>query len=237
MKKTIISALLGLSLLPLCTNAAIDSSDKKEIEKIVREYLLENPQLIVEVMQNLERKEMEKAESNIPTVVKKVLASDDLPSIGKKGAKHYIIEFFDYNCGYCKVMEPYFKKAIEEFDLRIVYVNIPVIKRESEQLAVFGQAIYNIDKKKYFAYPDYSMKPGNKGASTDVLKAVCEEIGINFDDVLAELKTMKAQETVRDSMETSQLLNIRGTPYLIIDGKEYRGAITSYEILSKILNQ
>ena len=48
---------------------------------------------------------------------------------------------------------------------------------------------------------------------------------------------MKAQETVRDSMETSQLLNIRGTPYLIIDGKEYRGAITSYEILSKILNQ
>lgn len=237
MKKTLLSALLGLCLIPMHAQADINSNDKKNIENIVKEYLLEHPEIIIQAMQNLERKELEKAEANIPKVSQKILADKTLPSIGRSGAKHYIIEFFDYNCGYCKVMEPYFKKAVEEFDLQIIYVNIPVIKRESEQLAVFGQAIFNVDKDKYFAFHDYFMKPGNKSATTDALKILCKEIGVNFDAVLEELKTMRPQAVVRDSIETSQLLNIRGTPYLIIDGKEYRGAITSYEILSGLLKK
>ncbi len=240
-KKTSFALLTSLLMSCEFCSAAVASeftdSQKKELETIVADYVSNHPEIIINAMKKLEQDERAKTQKYLTEIFNEYKDTDELPALGKKGARHVIIEFFDFNCGYCKIMEPTFKKALENYDLRIVYVNIPVIREESNYLAVAGQAIYMLDKDKYFKYHEHFMSPGNKKGDLDSIKGLITKIGLNFDDVIAKMKTMDPQKRIGKSVADSAKLKIAGTPYLIIDGKEFRGAITSYDQLKSILDE
>ena len=130
-------------------------------------------------------------------------------------------------------MEPYFEKALKEYDLQIIYVNIPVIRAESAQLAYLGQALFETDPSMYFKFHKHFMTPGNKKADEESVKALFKTIGADYDAVLKKIPSSKA--TIEQNIKDSFKLKIAGTPYLIIDGQEIRGAITSYEQLKSVL--
>ena len=215
--------------------ATFDANQVEQIEKIVADYVSNHPEIIINSMKKLEHDEQEKQQMIISDIGNRIRNSDDYPMHGSKTAKHFIIEFFDFNCGYCKVMEPMFKKAVENNDLQIVYVNIPVIREESRQLAIIAQAIFELDKNKYFEFHKYFMTPGNKKQDLESVKEYCSSIGINFDNVVEKMNSRTPQVQIGKNMEDSVKLKIAGTPYMIIDGKEFRGAITSEETLKSIL--
>ena len=234
-KGSLLASLLCIS--PLC-NAHFDDIDAKtraKIESIIDEYVSTHPEIIIRAMQKLEHDEQAIQANNVKNAGIALRNDNTLPQINTSKAKHYIIEFFDFNCGYCKVLEPMFEKALKEFDLQIIYVNIPIIKEESSQSAVFAQAVYNVDKKAYFKFHKYFMTPGYKSSDTDTLKKLCKEYNVEFDKVLAELKSKRPHERITKSIAQSSKLKISGTPYLIIDGKELRGAFRDYSQLKALL--
>ncbi|MGN1282056.1 MAG: thioredoxin domain-containing protein, partial [Succinivibrio sp.] len=172
---------------------------------------------------------------NVRTVADQILSSDSLPFIGSKDARHYVIEFFDYECGYCKVMEPMFEKAVAEKSLKVYYVNIPVIKQESKQLALIAQAVFNIDPKAFNRIHSTFMQPGHIDVSEESVRELLKKESISWDAVKKELSSGAPQKQITENIQKSMTLNLAGTPYLIIDGQEYRGAITSYDTLMQLI--
>ncbi len=231
--KTILAAGLFFTL---GSNAwSFSSSEKAQIESIVADYLVAHPEVIVKAMRRLEEQEHERTLNAAQEISKKLRTSKDHYMLGKSNAKHVIVEFFDYNCGYCKVMEPMFKKALNDYDLQIIYVNIPVISEESKQLSIVSQALFDLDKKKFEEFHNHFMKPGRADGSIEGLKAYLKSIDVDFDKIVKIMQSQKPQNIIGTNMSWANELKLAGTPYLIIDGNEFRGAITSEDILQKIL--
>ena len=216
-------------------NAQAQELTKAEVESIIDEYVSTHPEIIVKALKKLEEQETQKALDHRKQLVEQFRHDRSIPSLGSPKAKHYIIEFYDYNCGYCKVMEPLFEKAINDFDVQIVYVNIPVVKEESKQLAIIGQAVFNLAPHKYFKFHQHFMQPGLVDTSLKAVQDLVESLDIKWNDVVTQMKNMQPQKQIGRYIDESMKLNIAGTPYLLIDGEEYRGAITSYDTLTELL--
>ncbi len=216
-------------------NAQAQELTKAEVESIIDEYVSTHPEIIVKALKKLEEQETQKALDHRKQLVEQFRHDRSIPSLGSPKAKHYIIEFYDYNCGYCKVMEPLFEKAINDFDVQIVYVNIPVVKEESKQLAIIGQAVFNLAPHKYFKFHQHFMQPGLVDSSLKAVQDLVESLDIKWVDVVTQMKNMQPQKQIGRYIDESMKLKIAGTPYLLIDGEEYRGAITSYDTLTELL--
>ena len=216
-------------------NAQAQELTKAEVESIIDEYVSTHPEIIVKALKKLEEQETQKALDHRKQLVEQFRHDRSIPSLGSPKAKHYIIEFYDYNCGYCKVMEPLFEKAINDFDVQIVYVNIPVVKEESKQLAIIGQAVFNLAPHKYFKCHQHFMQPGLVDTSLKAVQDLVKSLDIKWDDVVTQMKNMQPQKQIGRYIDESMKLKIAGTPYLLIDGEEYRGAITSYDTLTELL--
>ena len=216
-------------------NAQAQELTKAEVESIIDEYVSTHPEIIVKALKKLEQQETQKALDHRKQLVEQFRHDRSIPSLGSPKAKHYIIEFYDYNCGYCKVMEPLFEKAINDFDVQIVYVNIPVVKEESKQLAIIGQAVFNLAPHKYFKFHQHFMQPGLVDTSLKAVQDLVESLDIKWNDVVTQMKNMQPQKQIGRYIDESMKLKIAGTPYLLIDGEEYRGAITSYDTLTELL--
>ena len=216
-------------------NAQAQELTKAEVESIIDEYVSTHPEIIVKALKKLEEQETQKALDHRKQLVEQFRHDRSIPSLGSPKAKHYIIEFYDYNCGYCKVMEPLFEKAINDFDVQIVYVNIPVVKEESKQLAIIGQAVFNLAPHKYFKFHQHFMQTGLVDTSLKAVQDLVKSFDIKWDDVVTQMKNMQPQKQIGRYIDESMKLKIAGTPYLLIDGEEYRGAITSYDTLTELL--
>ena len=216
-------------------NAQAQELTKAEVESIIDEYVSTHPEIIVKALKKLEEQETQKALDHRKQLVEQFRHDRSIPSLGSPKAKHYIIEFYDYNCGYCKVMEPLFEKAINDFDVQIVYVNIPVVKEESKQLAIIGQAVFNLAPHKYFKFHQHFMQLGLVDTSLKAVQDLVKSLDIKWDDVVTQMKNMQPQKQIGRYIDESMKLKIAGTPYLLIDGEEYRGAITSYDTLTELL--
>ena len=235
LKNSFLVAFVSLGVTTSALAATFDDSQKAQIESIIDDYVSNHPEVILRAMKKLEQDEKKDLEVNMLKIASKVRKSDDIPYLGKKNAKHYIIEFYDYNCGYCKVLEPMFERALKDYDVQISFVNIPVIKENSKQLALLGQAVFNLDKKKYFKLHEKFMTPGSISSDEQSVRKYLDEVGIDFEDFKNELTSGRPQKQISSNIEDSIELKIAGTPYLIIDDKEVRGALTSYEALQELL--
>lgn len=235
LKKSCLVALVSLGVTTSALAATFDNDQKAQIESIIDDYVSNHPEVILRAMKKLEQDEKKNLEVNMLKIASKVRKSDNIPYLGKKNAKHYIIEFYDYNCGYCKVLEPMFERALKDYDVQISFVNIPVIKENSKQLALLGQAVFNLDKKKYFKLHEKFMTPGTISSDEQSIRKYLDEVGIDFVDFKNELTSGRPQKQISANIEDSIELKIAGTPYLIIDGKEVRGALASYDALQELL--
>ena len=118
-------AALMLSLTACSQASATGELDRKQIETIVQEYLMENPEIIRDAMIALADKE----EREAMAAVKDEIYNDKRDVVlGPKKAKVTIVEFFDYNCGYCKKSTDWLMEAMDENpkDLRVIFKELPL---------------------------------------------------------------------------------------------------------------
>lgn len=231
--------IMAMSLLLGFTSTAqafeFNAEQKAAIESIVSDYVSNHPEIIIKAMQKLESQEQERHEGRVRLVGESFRSKAGVPSLGDVKRKHYIIDFYDYNCGYCKTMEPLLLKAYKELDCQVVFVDLPVITPQSRQIGVVAQALFNLNPDHFFAFHKIFMERYDKNSSLEFIEEQVKKIGADWDEVLAEMKSGRPQQQLNEFIRISQELSVRGTPYLIIDGKEFRGAIQDYEDLKALL--
>jgi len=230
-----VGAMVGLSPLPA---SALSDADRPAIEGIIKDYLLKNPEVLRDAIRELERR-MKAADDEKRAVALKESRGllDDSPRgivIGNPKGDVVMVEFFDYNCGYCKrALSDMFNLVKADPKLKIVLKEFPVLGKSSVDSARVAVAVRMQDPAKYVEF--HRRLLGGRGEATyERALAAAKESGIDMTRLEADLKSPEINATLEESAELSERLAISGTPTYVIADEVVPGAIGFTALKTKI---
>ena len=205
---------------------------KAEIEALVRDYILQHPEIILESVAIMQARE--DAEKNAAAKQALVDHRDALerdpgdPVLGNPDGDVTIVEFFDYQCGYCKtMMKPLMELVEEDGNIRLVLKEFPILSPTSETAALASLAADRQGKYKSFHTELLALR----GRLTpEAIFQVALEAGLDVEKLKADMKDPALQGQVRKSFELAQLLSIQGTPAFTIGEHVVPGAISKEQL-------
>lgn len=229
LRKTALAlAAVTLSLLPACAQAGAES-DRADIERIVREYILENPEIIEEALVALHEKEKatqaELVRSAIAANKDALYAHAGDYAIGPADAAVTIVEFFDYRCGYCKRSVDWVQKLPAKYDgeVRVVFKELPIFGGISETAALAALAAGK--QGKYWEFHSALMKIKNNDELTDAkIDELAAANGINVAKLRADMKGQAVQKQLSEMKALGAALKVTGTPAFFIGDQHVEGA-------------
>ncbi|WP_017930807.1 DsbA family protein [Robiginitomaculum antarcticum] len=217
-----------LLVLPfLATSACAQDSrpkmSKDEIRKIVREYLLEEPELIRDALLELDRRE----EAEAMAALAPQLYNDSRdPSIGPKNAKVTIVEFFDYNCGYCKSSTDWVRGTIDKYpdDVRIIFKELPLLDRRTKTSRNAALAALAAARQGKYSEMHFAMM-NESNLAPERVEALAKKAGLDVEMLKKDMKDDKLAEQVEDSFDLARRIpELNGTPFFIINDTFVAGA-------------
>lgn len=237
-------ALLAVFLLfPPLVQAKASSAPvmRGELDGLIRDYLLDHPEVIVDALESIQRKEMEKASEKAIEAVKensKVVYEDEMtPVVGDAEAAITIVEFSDYNCSACKFMFNTLERVMKEDEgkVRLLVKEFPIFGEESNELASIGIAAYQVNPSKYFAFHSALMKAPGKTDKVKVDSAL-KSAGYDTEKVRKRAKADDIRQAIERNHALGQAMGVRGTPTLIV-GDEVIPHALDYDGLQEKISQ
>lgn len=215
-----------------------DAGNRARIESIVRDYLLANPEILIEVQTALTARDQETRKKEQAATLQSektaIYQSANDAIIGNPAASKTVVEFFDYNCGYCKHALADMQTMVQaDPDLRFVMKEFPILGPESQQAHMVAAAFKRIAPQKYAEF--HVRLLGGSGRADEVTAMrVAGSMGV---DETALRQAMKDPTIVEEFTQTYELANklaITGTPAYIIGNEVVSGAIGADGLKSKV---
>lgn len=235
--RALLIVLAALFVLP-AQAAEFSPEQKKELGDFIRQYLMENPEVVRDAMQELERKQ-QMAEDQARTDSLKSMSSeifhsgDDLVGGNPKG-KVALVEFFDYNCGYCKRAFPDVMKMIKgDKDLKLVMKEFPILGPGSVYAA--RAALASRKQGKYWEY-HLAMMAHEGRIDEAVADQIAEATGLDLKKLKADMEAEEVNQVITRNMQLADSLKIQGTPAFIIDETVIPGAV-GFDALAAAVKQ
>jgi protein-disulfide isomerase len=197
------------------------------VRKIVRDYLMEHPEVIGEAIEALREKMRAQAEQDAKKSIEAYKAelfdNKDDPVIGNPKGDVVMVEFFDYNCGFCKqVVEAMIEAAKADGNVKIVLKDFPILTEESASVARLAVA-----SKKQGKYEDFYralMKYRGRLDDKTALK-LAAEAGLNADQLKKDAAAPEVAKQLRRNAEIARALDISGTPAFVVGDRVVSGAL------------
>lgn len=224
-------AATAIALTPACAQSQVDTADKEAIEKIVYDYIMENPQIIEDALIALsEQRAAEEAALALAAIADNQDALINNPAdyfVGPADAPVTVVEFFDYRCGFCKRSAQWAMELPEKYDnkVRVVFKEYPILSTESEKAALAAIAAGKQDKYLEMHLALMELDNGS-GFGPDQIDAAAESVGVDVDVMRADMKSIEVQKAVADAKSLARTLNITGTPNFIVGTEMVSGADT-----------
>jgi protein-disulfide isomerase len=205
---------------------AFTAEQKKAIEMIIKDYLLANPDVLLDAQQALdarmEKVQAERARAALKENAGQLFRSASTPVVGNSDGDVTIVEFFDYNCPYCKrAMSELTKLIQKDSKLRVVMKEFPILNKGSEEAARLALAARN--QGKYWELHRALLEAPGQANEASALR-LAEKLGLD----MARLKKDSASAEVRTEIEEARALaekmGIRGTPYFLVGDRAVPGA-------------
>ena len=225
MKKLYLVPAVIAGLLPV--HASAQDMNREQIETIVKEYIQNNPEVILDAVESYGRQQQEAELEAQQEAVKEHLGwienNETLPVAGNPDGDVTMVEFFDYNCGYCKkALDDVMALIDDDKNLKVVFVEMPILGRTSELAAKWALAA-----KEQNAYMEYHIALMESRGMLDEskLEDIAENIGLDIEKMRADATSDKVAEQIAQKTEKAAQMGISGTPAFIIDGELYGGYI------------
>ena len=225
------SLVLGVSALALVLS--VWSLVKKPCDKALTEWVNNNPKVIADSVEayykklDAERRQAEKAQPKVAPadMVAKILNDKSNYSLGNPKGKYVIIEFFDYNCGWCKRTNAALKEALakkEAKNIRWVPIDTPIFGEGSETIARYVLAAGK--QGKYAAMHD---AVGDFKGKVDeaALIEMAKKLSLDVDQLKKDAASKELKDKLVANREFTRSLNIGGVPMLIVNGNIHPGAL------------
>jgi len=209
-----------------CAEAGtISSTDKADIENIVRSYLLENPEIIREALLELEKKQ----DRALLAEVEDDLKNDNRDiTYGPANAKVTIVEFFDYNCGYCKRSTDWLKTVMETHpnDVRVVFKELPILDGKTKTSRSAAKAALAAGRQGKYKEMHFALM-AERSLSSERIDALAKKNGVNVEKMREDMQDSKLEKHLEDTLLlASRIPPLTGTPFFVINDAYMPGANT-----------
>jgi protein-disulfide isomerase len=212
-----------------------------EIERIVREYLLSHPELLQEVMSELEKRqavaEAEKHRTAVKQYSEVIFSSPRQVTLGNTQGDVTVVEFFDYNCGYCKrAMSDMLDLMKNDAKLKFVLKEFPVLGEGSMQAAQVAAAVRMQDKSGGKKYLEFHQKllTGRGQADKARALAVAKEIGLDVARIEKDMAGDEVKAQLEESFKLAEALGLNGTPSYVVGNDVVVGAVGLNTLKEKV---
>ncbi|MEJ2432376.1 MAG: DsbA family protein [Pseudolabrys sp.] len=222
-------AFLALALPQTARAAEFSPAQKGAIEKIVHDYLIQHPEVLQEAISELEKRQQaanaEKHKAAVKANAKLLFNSPDEVVLGNPKGNVTFVEFFDYNCGYCKhAMSDMLTLLKTDKNLKVVLKEFPVLGPGSVEAARVAVAVRMQAPQKYLEF--HTKLLGGRGhADGKRALAVAKEIGLDLDRLKKDMKSPEVQKTLKQDFKLAEALGLNGTPSYVIGDSVIVGAI------------
>jgi len=220
-------AAFGVLAPPAGAADALTSAQKEAVERVVHDYILAHPDVMVEAIRAAQLKAKEKKEEGAKQAITErrgeLLSDATAPVAGNPHGDVTIVEFFDYRCPYCKQVEPHLEALLKEDPkLRIVYKEFPVLGPESVYASRMALAARK--QGKYAPFHDALMAAKGK-ISEETILDVARSVGIDVARAKTDMAGAEVQEIIKRNYALADALDIQGTPAFIVGDTLVPGAI------------
>ncbi|GGB54481.1 outer membrane protein [Roseibium aquae] len=236
--KTALSGFLLAVAMLLPAQATADELTKSDVETIVREYLIANPDIIADALTELDRRQREAEEA---ARVQALTESADIlfnssrqAVLGNPNGDITLVEFFDYNCGYCKRAHGDMVRLIEDMpNLRVVLKEFPVLGQGSVEAAQIGIAVNAIAPDRYGEFHENLMLQRGQANRASAMK-VATDMGLSEASLAEALATDEAGRTLEEVYTLANRLGLTGTPSYVVGDEVIMGAVGYEQLQAKL---
>jgi protein-disulfide isomerase len=199
------------------TVSSMSAAQKKEIEKLVHDYLVANPEVLLEASQALQQKQQQNMQQQAQSAIKEntdQLFQGKMTVVGNPKGNVTIVEFFDYQCIHCKKMSPVINSLIKkDSDLRVVYKEFPIFGKSSElaskaalaagmqgKYQAMHNALINIDKR----------------LNDKIVMDSAKSLGLDMKKFKVDMDSKEVTEVLEANRALAEKLHLMGTPAFIV---------------------
>ena len=222
------------------SNPEFDNAKKDEINELIKNYILENPEIIIEAIEIFQKKQSLNAIKKEKEIIKSLSGElyNDTNSyfFGNEDSKLKIVEFIDYNCGYCKKNHEIIMNILNENkDIKYIIKELPILGESSLLASKFAVTIYLVDGPKIYKKFYDSLMGHNTQLNFEILKKISEKVGSSIKDFNSHINKDRIKNVILKNLNLADKLSIDGTPTFIIEDNVFRGFI-SFDQLQEIID-
>ena len=212
-------------------DAPLSAMSKSDVEKIVRNYLLENPEVIFEAVDRMKAKEEGDRLVNLQDNAKKhsaALFQEAEPIVaGNPKGDVTIVEFFDYRCPYCKKGKQNVSDLLkQDGNVRLVLKEYPILSAESELAA--QAAVASVAQGKYWDFHLALM--GAEELSEESIFAIAKDVGVDVTKLKTDMASTKVKKRLDEVQALGKAVGVDATPTFFIGDKPFTGVMTLDEL-------
>jgi protein-disulfide isomerase len=203
-----------------------DAKQKAAIETIIKGYLLEHPEVMLEVQTALEEKmeklQTEKMKVALSTNASEIFRDPNAPIAGNPSGDIPVVEFFDYNCGYCKrAFSDIAKLVDEDKKVKLILRELPILSKGSEEASRVALAARKQDKY----WEIHKALISHKGESNEqtALRAAAK-LGLDMEKLKKDMASEEVTAEINRVRELARKMGIQGTPHFLVGDRVIAGA-------------
>lgn len=222
-----ISIASTLAVSSLAISAPLDKDQVGQVQKIIHDYLVSNPEVLVEASQALQKKEMGKIEAKAQTAIaanaKALFGDPSNPVLGNPKGNITIIEFFDYQCPHCKDMGSVIDAAIKNNpDVRVVLKELPIFGASSRDASSAALAANLQGANKYLSFHKALLAAPNPLDKNKIL-SLAKSSGLDVAKLEKDMQSDAVKKQLDDNLQMAQALELIGTPSFVVGKWEVGG--------------
>ena len=207
--------------------ASLTFAQDTDLEKKVLEIIRNNPEIIMEAIKIMQAKDaknkQEQADRNIKSNKQRLEDDKNAPILGNPNGEITIVEFFDYNCGYCRrAFKTIMNLIADNNAVKVVMRELPILGDASVFTAKASLASQK--QQKYEEFHVALMNNRSRNTEKSVLK-IAKKIGMDIDQLQLDMNSSFVLDHIEESQKLSESLGISGTPAFVFGEKIVPGAI------------
>lgn len=194
-----------------------NDEQKKAIQAVVRDYLVNQPEVLIEASQSLQKKQQQQMQQNVQDAVSKYskeIFNDPLAQVGPADAPVTLVEFFDYQCIHCKKMSPVLSEVMKKTPkLRVIFKEFPIF---GEGSAVAARAALAAAKQnKYLAMHEALINAPGK-LNEAVIMDMAKKLNLNIEKLKKDMSSPEVSSVLDNNRQLADKIHLMGTPAFII---------------------
>jgi protein-disulfide isomerase len=210
-----------------------EALSKTEIEQVIHDYIMAHPETIMESVDQFQKKAQESRFGDAVEKNKDALFKDtSSPEIGNPKGDVTVVEFFDYNCHYCKDALPELKKMLEkDKKVRVIFKDFPILGPTSETASKWALAAHK--QGKYFEFHKALME-NKQPISDEVLEKIAKDVGLDLDKAKKAAEGTDVLIQIEKNRSLATNMGLSGTPAFVIGTEIVPGGMRADVMLKRI---